>query len=336
MRKTDSLSAESLVTTLTALGAEPAKHRFILAYSGGMDSHVLLHLAQKAKLSITVVHVNHGISTKAGDWQQHCQQVCHGLGVDLRVEKVQVEKSAGSMEASARKARYEILSRFVDNPETVLLTAHHQDDQAETVLLRLLRGSGVHGWSGMRPLRPFANGLLVRPLLNCSRQQLLAYATSAGLEWIEDESNRDSTHDRNYLRHEILPRLEARWPRAVSRLAMVASDAQLASQLLDQVAATRLMACRHAQDGLDVSILGQFDRSHQALVVRLWLRESGFAMPSRSKLDEILDVIQLQPESSKAVCRWGDTTRCGGTASNWWYVRICLGCRLAGAPPGQG
>lgn len=307
MRKTDSLSAESLVTTLTTLGANPAQHHFILAYSGGVDSHVLLHLAVRAKLALTIVHINHGISPQADVWQQHCQQVCDDLGVALQVEKVQVTKSAGSLEASARKARYELLSRYVENPDTVLLTAHHQDDQAETVLLRLLRGSGVHGWAGMRPARPFAAGLLLRPLLSYSRQQLLDHARHAGLGWIEDESNVDTSHDRNYLRHEILPLLEKRWPQAASRLAMVATDAREAADLLDQVAEMDLLACRHAEDGLELPMLQQFDRQHQALLLRLWLRENGFAMPSRAKLDEILVLIRSQPDSAKAVCRWADT-----------------------------
>lgn len=307
MRKTELiLTPDSLIVALQALGADPEKHQFILAYSGGVDSHVLLHLAVKAGLPVTAVHVNHGLSANADAWQQHCQQVCDDLAVTLHVEKVQVKKSGGSLEASARLARYHQFSQYITGDNTVLLTAHHQDDQAETVMLRLLRGSGLHGWAGMRPVRPFAGSRLLRPLLDFRRQQLLDYANTAGLQWIEDESNINTTHDRNFLRHDVLPMLEKRWPQAAKRIAMVAADAREAAEVLDQLADLDLQACRHPDEGLDVAVLGQFDRHHQALIVRLWLRENGFAMPSRVKLGEILGLIQGQPESVKAVCRWAD------------------------------
>jgi tRNA(Ile)-lysidine synthase len=308
LRKTDSpLSPESLDSTLTRLGADPANHHFIIAYSGGVDSHVLLHLAAATTIKFSVIHINHGLSANADAWQQHCQQVCDDLGVPLLIETVSVEHDHGSLESAARQARYQCLAQHVTTETHVLLTAHHQDDQAETLLMRLLRGSGVHGWAGMRSARSFAAGKLLRPLLAVSRQQLLDYANTAGLQWIEDESNVDTVHDRNYLRHQVMPLLEQRWPGAASRLALAAADAHEAAGLLDGLASADLGKCRNTDGGIEIGRLSEFERPQQALVVRLWLREHGFPMPSRNKLDEILVLAQSQPQTAKALCRWANT-----------------------------
>lgn len=329
MRKADStLSPESLVATLTRLGADPANHHFIIAYSGGVDSHVLLHMATISQLNFSVIHINHGLSPDADAWQQHCRQVCDDLGAPLVTESVSIDRDHGSLEASARQARYQCFAQHLPTKNHVLLTAHHQDDQAETLLMRLLRGSGVHGWAGMRPARPFADGKLLRPLLGVSRQQLLDYASTAGLRWIEDQSNIDTVHDRNYLRHQVIPLLEQRWPGAASRLALAATDAHEAAGLLDGLAAADLARCSNSDAELVADKLAELERPQQALVVRLWLRQRGFPMPSRAKLDEILLLVQAQPQTSKALCRWVNT--------EIWRYREQLALRATVALPATG
>lgn len=326
MRKTDStLDPESLQETLIKLGATPERHQCVVAYSGGVDSHVLLHLLSRTEFRVSAIHVNHGLSANADAWQAHCQRVCETLGIPLVVEKIIIQDLSGGIEAQARRARYGVLAGHIGSDNKLLLTAHHQDDQAETVLLRLMRGSGVHGWAAMRAVRTFARGQLIRPLIDRSRRQILDYARVEGLSWIEDESNRLSSFDRNYLRHEVLPLLEARWPYAGRRLAQVAADARDTGELLDEDASELLGGCQTAEGELSVSALARLDASRAALIIRLWLRQRAFSMPSRHKLAEI---ISLMRQSTPHSVRWGE-------AEIWCYRDILAVRRTTPPVPGN-
>ena len=220
-----------------------------IGFSGGLDSTVLLHLlAELAKHeplpALKAIHVHHGLQAVAQSWPDHCQQVCQALGVALQVIQVQVKPGA-SQEQAAREARYEAFTEQMGADE-VLLTGQHRDDQAETVLFRLLRGAGLRGLAGMPVSRALGRGHLVRPLLDVSREELELYAAIHGLSWVEDPSNSDSRFARNYLRNEVLPVIKARWPQADANIARAASHLSEAQQLLDEFASVDLAAASNA------------------------------------------------------------------------------------------
>ena len=185
--------------------------KIIIAYSGGMDSHCLLHMLandQLLKSKLQVVHINHGLSIHAKDWEKHCKAICDTLNISLRVITLDISSKPGkSLEATAREARYTALASIIDVNE-VLLTAHHRDDQAETILIQLFRGAGVRGLAAMPKIKKFATGSHVRPLLEINHDDLKRYAEQHQLKWVEDESNQEYCFTRNYLRAEILPQLK--------------------------------------------------------------------------------------------------------------------------------
>lgn len=216
-----------------------------VALSGGLDSSVLLHLLaslarQHSLPPLSVIHVHHGLQAVADSWPAHCQRLCAQLGVPLQVEYVQVAGGA-SVERAAREARYAAFRQIVQAGE-VLLLAQHRDDQAETLLFRLLRGAGVRGLAAMPRQRGLGQGMLLRPLLDVSRVELEAYARAHTLEWIDDPSNTDLQLSRNFLRHQALPLLARHWPQASASLARTAEHLREAQQLLDELAQADLAA----------------------------------------------------------------------------------------------
>ena len=210
--------------------------RVWVALSGGRDSTVLLHrLAQDPDLQrrgLGAVHVHHGLQPEADAWVAHCAAACAALDVPLQVRHVRVDATRGEgPEAAARHARREAFAAVMA-PGDILATAHHLEDQAETFLLRALRASGPDGLAGMRPWRRFGPGWQWRPLLRTPRDALQAYALAHGLRWIEDPSNARTDADRNFLRHDILPRLRLRWPQADAAFARSATLSAEAADLL--------------------------------------------------------------------------------------------------------
>lgn len=210
-----------------------------IAFSGGLDSTVLLHLlatlANTESLpALSAIHIHHGLQAAADAWPQHCQSVCDALGVPLLIERVKVQSGA-SLERAARDARYAVFSSLTQSND-VLLTGQHRDDQAETLLFRLLRGAGVRGLGAMPRQRPVGQGMLVRSLLDVSRAELEGYAQAHQLRWIEDPSNQDRQFSRNYLRHQVMPVLTERWPQAQASMARSAAHLREAQGLLDELA----------------------------------------------------------------------------------------------------
>jgi len=210
-----------------------------IAFSGGLDSTVLLHLlASLAKTEsippLSAIHIHHGLQAAADAWPQHCQSVCDALGVPLLIERVKVQPGA-SLERAARDARYAVFSALTQAHD-VLLTGQHRDDQAETLLFRLMRGAGVRGLAGMPPQRSVGQGALIRPLLDVSRSELEAYAQAHQLRWIEDPSNQERQFSRNYLRHQVMPLLTGRWPQAQASMARSAAHLREAQGLLAELA----------------------------------------------------------------------------------------------------
>lgn len=253
----------------------------LVGLSGGLDSTALLHwLAGQPAIGATglrVLHVHHGLQPEADQWAEHCRELCARLGVPIVIARVEVRNDLGlGREAAARDARHAAFATELRAGETLAL-AHHRDDQAETVLLRLLRGSGSDGLAAMRARRPFAAGRIWRPLLDASREQLLAYATAHRLEWIEDPSNRDTRFDRNFLRHEVLPLLAGRWPHAAAALAQSARWLEQDATLIDDEARHRLQQLQGKDPAvLPVPALLALNPAWRSRVLRCWRGALGF------------------------------------------------------------
>lgn len=252
-----------------------------VAFSGGLDSTVLLHLlAQLAKKNslpeLKAIHIHHGLQAAADAWPEHCQRVCDALGVPLEVVHVQVQPGA-SLERAAREARY---GAFVEATQTneLLLTAQHRNDQAETLLFRLLRGAGVRGLSAIPSQRSLGRGFLLRPLLEVSRAELEAYAVEHQLSWIEDPSNADQQFSRNYLRQQIFPALTQRWPQAVTTIARSAAHLSEAQALLDDLAEIDLAPAATVSEfdwlgvpSLEMAALEKLSAARQRNALSHWL-----------------------------------------------------------------
>jgi tRNA(Ile)-lysidine synthase len=264
-----------LLQTLAPWRNAPAWH---IAFSGGLDSTVLLHLLASTEHlpPLSAVHVHHGLQAAADAWPSHCQSICDRLGVPLRVMRVQVQPGA-SLERAAREVRYQAFAEVTGAGE-VLLTGQHRDDQAETLLFRLLRGAGVRGLAAMPLHRELAAGHLVRPLLDVSRAELEAYAHEHQLTWIEDPSNADPRFSRNYLRHQVFPILTERWPQAVASLARTAEHLSETQGLLDELAQMDLRAADQLSPfpwlplpSLALAPLRELSDARQRNVLRHWL-----------------------------------------------------------------
>lgn len=285
---------------------------FKLAYSGGVDSHVLLHslcsLRSEYQFTLSAIYIDHNLHPDSANWGRYCENTCLALNVPIIIERICVSGIAEEgMEAAARRARYAAFSAAM-KPGEVLLTAHHNDDQAETVLLQLLRGTGVAGLAGMPMQSDLGPGRIVRPLLGFSRAALVAYAQKHQLAWIEDPSNRQSHVRRNYLRSEIMPRLAQQWPAHADLLARTARHAAEAMVLLDEVADRDLAACRHAEtqlpQTLSVTSLLSLSEPRQRNLLRYWLRHQGFLPPAESHLEEVLARVRTTPRSQQARVSW--------------------------------
>ncbi|HET7547529.1 MAG TPA: tRNA lysidine(34) synthetase TilS [Usitatibacter sp.] len=268
--------------------AVPAGAAICVALSGGLDSMVLLdaldRLARARGHALTAVHVHHGLSPNAEAWAAFCEAACGERGIACDVERVQVRRDGGEgLEAAAREARHAI---YAARAEAIVALAHHLDDQAETLLLQLLRGAGLRGLAAMAELRPIEGSrvALFRPLLAVPRAALREQASARRIAWIEDESNASLEHDRNYLRHEIAPRLDARfpgWRRAALRCAGHAAEAQSLLAVLGRLDGAPALA--QAGLALDATLAP----SRRANAVRAFLATEGLAMPSEARLAEI-------------------------------------------------
>ena len=271
----------------------PVSPVYWVAYSGGLDSAVLLHLAAQTKscrmdLEIRALHIHHGLHADADAWTAHCQSNCLSLGIPLTVLRVDAGKRPGqSPEEVARRARYQAIESLIGPGDTVLL-AQHRDDQAETLLLQLLRGAGLEGLAAMPVRSRLGAGHLLRPLLDCSRAQLAEYANEYGLSWVEDSSNQELIFDRNFLRHEVLPLLCSRWPGLSASLARSARHCAEARDLLNTRTRELLDRVRHPGcDTLSISRLKPLAPADRRLVLRGWIRERGWRVPSTAVLGRI-------------------------------------------------
>jgi tRNA(Ile)-lysidine synthase len=290
------------------LQALPPTSGYCVAYSGGRDSHVLLHalasLRPRLSRPIRAIHIDHGLQPDSPSWARHCERVCRQLQIPLGVHEARVAAAAGaSIEAAAREARYRIYEAQLSAGEALLL-AHHQDDQAETLLLRLLRGAGVQGLTAMAPMRPLGAGLLLRPLIDESCEALAAYARAHALAWVEDPSNEDERFDRNFLRQRLLPELAGRWPGYAATLARTAGHAQEAQALLDELAAQDLAAAGSG-GALRVSALAALSHSRRRNLIRYWIRQYGLQPPPAARLNAGLTALIDAGDDRQPQLAWG-------------------------------
>ncbi len=287
--------------------ALPPAGSYRVALSGGLDSTVLLHALATLhaghghSFGLQALHIEHGLHPDSSRWAAHCRAQCARLGLTCTVESVRVDGTAGGgPEAAARTARYAAFARRLA-PGEVLLTAHHRDDQAETLLLQLFRGAGVHGLAGMAPVSRFSVGRLARPLLGFTRRQLAGYAADHGLHWIEDPSNANLDLRRNFVRHRLLPAIHAPWPQASAALARTAVAAAGAAALVDDTARLDLASCRlpGPLPGLSAPALRSLPPGRLENALRLWLRTAGFRSPDSDHIQSLARRIRGAPHTGQ-------------------------------------
>ncbi|MCG5540491.1 MULTISPECIES: tRNA lysidine(34) synthetase TilS [unclassified Halorhodospira] len=302
------LDPGALVARLLALAPAAAGYR--VAFSGGRDSTALLHALAEGRdelpAPLGAVHIDHGLHAGSARWAEHCRAVCQRLGVALECRRVDVPSPVGQgLEAAAREARYRAFSALVA-PGECLVLAHHAEDQAETFLLRALRGGGLHGLCAMPTTRPLGRGRLARPLLEVSRASLTAYLQARGADWIEDPANRDPAHDRVYLREHVLPALAARWPDAAGRLQAGVAALQADQALLDGYLDSDLAAARAADGRPAVAELLRLAPYRRQAVLRHWLVRSGHRPPPGRRLAVGMQALLESGEGAQPELRWPD------------------------------
>lgn len=295
MRKNSHLAPTQLADKVSAVlkTHSQAGAFFLLALSGGVDSIVLLHvlaaLKEKLNFKLHALHVHHGLSAFADDWARHCQQVCDSLAVPLTVVHVKIDRATKvGIEAEARTKRYQALFAYRDENNRqpdFILTAHHEQDQAETLLLQLSRGAGVKGLAGMAIVDEKKR--LLRPLLTIQKSEILDYANAHALNWCEDDSNENITFERNFLRHEILPVWAARHPAIDQNITRTASHLAEASALLDDLAK---IDSDTLVDKNSLCLIGLKKLAPMRVknLMRWWLGCFGLAMPNTDYLNEMI------------------------------------------------
>lgn len=291
-----------------ALGTDKT---YWIAFSGGLDSHVLLSLCAALRtehsLSLRAIHLNHRVSPFADEWAAHCARVCAALNIDYVEATLAPASSVVNLEESLRQQRYAVFAQHI-HANDVLLTAHHQDDQAETLLVQLLRGAGPKGLAAMPRIKSFAKGTHARPLLDVPRTALQQYAETQGLRWIDDESNANQAFTRNFLRHDILPRLGARWPTVQATLSRSASHCAEAQVLLESFAATACEQTKGSVEGtLSVARLNEYNPAQQRLILRTWIEQRGFPLPDTRKLETIQQTVLTAAWDRLPTVRWQGT-----------------------------
>lgn len=277
----------------------------LLALSGGLDSSLLLHLLIRAGLGprLSVVHVDHQLQADSADWSRFCHNLAERYDVPYCVKQVEVDQAEG-LEAGARDARYGVLLPLAADTDATLITAHHRSDQAETLLLRLLRGAGVQGLSAMRPVVERDGVHIWRPLLSLDRDTLVKWAQAESLQWLDDPSNQDERLRRNFLRQRVMPMLRQQWQGADATLARAADHMAEASALLEDIATSDAESLGVRGRVMPLPELQTLSVARQRNLMRWWLQNSGATAPSQAVLAELL-ALQAAAEDSQAKVEWG-------------------------------
>ncbi len=295
---------------LEEVAGRPA--RYVVAFSGGLDSTVLLHalaeLREQSREQIEVpllaIHIDHGLQPDSASWSKHCARFANQLKVDFRASVVTVQLESGKgPEAAAREARYSALQADMQNGDW-LLSAHHRDDQAETLLLNLVRGSGPAGIAGIGAMRRFGPGWLARPMLSVDTAAIRQYAIDSDLSWIDDPTNTDRRFDRNFLRHEILPQLASRWPDVAARLQRSAGHAGEAATLLVELAEIDLGRIGGRAERLPIDSLTQLSPERQRNLIRHALRCLGLSTPTAMQLEQVMNEVIPARDDAQPLVSW--------------------------------
>jgi tRNA(Ile)-lysidine synthase len=295
---------------MKALARLPAPRRFWVGFSGGADSTALLQamweLREQLDAPVNAVHFHHGLQSEADDWQEHCGAFCLERDIPLHSVKLQIRKvGRSSLEEESRNCRYRAVARILDDRE-MYLTAHHAEDQAETLFLNLMRGSGIEGLAGIPVLRNLEKGWVARPLLDCRRAQLEQFLEDRGVDWLTDPSNEDTVFDRNYLRQQLFPVLEQRWPGVIKRLSRTARNAR--------ITATAMALFIESQSGdlirdklkMPLQKLLELEHEMQTLIVRQWLRRHEVPVLPEARLREFLEQVAGSELTNQAEVQWED------------------------------
>ena len=294
-----------------------SENKIFVAFSGGIDSTALLFLCYKAlkqkKIgNLKAIHINHNLSKNSDYWQQHCESFCKSNNIKFESFIVKVSKNRSSIESQARQARYKIFESLLDKNDHILL-AHHRDDLFETILLRLFRGTGVDGLSGLNEKRSLGKGEIVRPFLNLSKSDLKIFIDENDLPYIEDDTNSNNDFDRNFLRNEIVPSLEKRWSKLSERAVVTSATAKKKKLSLD------FMLEKNFKKEISKGIIerANFIEIPPFLIeelIRLILRKKGIALPSQKVLSEIMNVFFHNKPSSESYVEWSrkDGEQIGG------------------------
>jgi len=290
--------------------------RYFVAFSGGVDSTVLLHLMRELRDShgfeLIALHVSHNLQPQSRHWAQHCLNVCNAWDIPYRHTSLTLDTDS---ELAARSARYDWFAEQLTT-DSVLLTAHHEQDRAETFLFNMMRGAGSTGLSSLRPVRRFHNARLVRPLLNISQDQITNYAREKGLSWVEDPSNKLTQYSRNQIRHNVLPSLTGFRDDAIHNIARAAANLEQENSLLREVAIADLVDVReHPMHPIDCSYalcysdIVHLSPARQANLLRFWLRSLKLHTPSKRFMARILNAIQSPPASTAVLQESGSQFR---------------------------
>ena len=302
------LEPEQLITFLEEFKTHD---RYVLAISGGKDSIALAHLffsiKEKINHSIEMVYVDHGLQEVSNEWGDFCREQASKFGFEFQQLTVNCRPVAGeSIEAWARDARYNLLSTLADE-NTLVFTGHHQDDQAETLLLRLFRGTGVRGMACMQVARKLGKGLLIRPLLNISSKQIDQYVSINNLSWVHDKSNDDKSFDRNYLRQEIKPLIEKRWPEFQKSISRIIAYQQEAGELLDVLAVNDLQTvCDDDKTSINIDKLKVYSKARIKNLLMCWIKGQHFLAPNHQHIEEIINHSIFASDDRLPLVNWAD------------------------------
>ena len=275
----------------------------VIALSGGIDSVVLLHfLNSHYPGNIRAVHINHNLSKHSKDWSLFCKELCHKQDIEFKSIDINI-KTSSNIEENARKKRYNSLKSELSKNE-VLCTAHHQEDQSETFLLQLFRGSGVAGLASMPKMKSFAEAFLYRPFLNISKQLIVDYATKYNLDWVEDDSNINLNFKRNLLRLEFIPKLESGFEGVIKNISRSAYHQSEALKLINDLAEIDIekfnLVINHK---IQVLPLTELPERRVANVLRYYIAQRGFLMPSNKVLTELISVLRAK-DDAKVILKW--------------------------------